>query len=150
MARNDGLAHGSGSGRSGAAGPARGHRMTRWLDRGAVGLSLLCLVHCLALPLVIMALPAVGALVPPRWWVHPAIFALAVPMAAIALIRGWRDHRDPRPIILGGLGLALLGLGLFAAEASAGDVVLTVLGGSVIAFAHLLNWRLGDHGQVAT
>jgi uncharacterized membrane protein len=129
--------------------PRRGWSLTRWLDRGAVGLSMLCLVHCLAFPLVVMALPAMGEILPRQWWVHPVIFALAVPMATIALVSGWSDHRDRRPVLLGGIGLALLGLGLLAAEASAAEVLLTVAGGLIVAAAHLLNWRLGRHGHAS-
>lgn len=129
------------------AGPHRAKLLTRLLDRGAVGLSLLCLVHCLAFPVVVMALPAMSEILPRQWWVHPVIFALAVPMATIALVRGWYDHRDRRPALLGGLGLLLLGLGLLAVEASAAEVLLTVAGGSAVAAAHLLNWRLGKHGH---
>lgn len=129
------------------AAPRRGWSLTRWLDRDAVGLSMLCLVHCLAFPVVVMALPAMGEILPRQWWVHPVIFALAVPMATIALVRGWSDHRDRRPVLLGGIGLALLGLGLLAAEASAAEVLLTVVGGLIVAAAHLLNWRLGRHGH---
>ncbi|UAJ12757.1 MerC domain-containing protein [Polymorphobacter megasporae] len=130
--------------------PRRGWLLTRWLDRGAVGLSMLCLVHCLAFPVVVLALPTMGEILPRQWWVHPVIFALAVPMATIALVRGWSDHRDRRPVLLGGLGLALLGLGLLAAEASAAEVLLTVAGGMIVAAAHLLNWRLGRHGHAGT
>lgn len=141
--------HGSGNELRRAA-PRRGWSLTRWLDRGAVGLSMLCLVHCLAFPVVVMALPAMGEILPRQWWVHPVIFALAVPMATIALVRGWSDHRDRRPVLLGGIGLALLGFGLLAAEASAAEVLLTVAGGLIVAAAHLLNWRLGRHGHAGT
>ncbi len=120
---------------------------TRWLDRGAIGLSLLCLVHCLALPVVALALPALAEALPRQWWVHPLIFAAAAPLASVALVRGWSAHRDRRPAVLGATGLTLLAFGLVAGEGSATEVVLTVLGGVTIAAAHLLNWRLSGHGR---
>lgn len=128
-----------------AATPNRASGMTRWLDQGAIGLSALCLVHCLALPLVVLALPVAGEILPRQWWAHPAIFLLAVPLAAVALMRGWQQHRDRRPMIIGGVGLALLGVGLLGAEGSAVEIVFTVLGGTVVGTAHLLNRRLGQH-----
>lgn len=131
--------------RRAAVAPAARDTLTRWLDRGAVGLSLLCLVHCLAFPVVIMALPAMAEVLPRAWWVHPAIFGLAIPLASVALVRGWAGHRDRRPLRLGALGLALLGVGLLAAEASATEMVLTVVGGLIVAAAHLLNGHLGLH-----
>ena len=123
--------------------------LTGWLDRGAIGLSMLCLIHCLALPVVVMALPAVGEVLPRQWWVHPVIFALAAPIAAVALVRGWHGHRDRRPVVFGAIGLTFLGVGLLADEASAREIALTVIGGATIAAAHLLNWRLGTHGHAS-
>lgn len=119
-------------------------RLTRLLDRGAIGLSGLCLVHCLAFPLVIASLPAMAHVLPQEAWVHPLILAAALPLAAAALWRGWRRHGDPRPVALGGGGLALLTLGLLVGHGSSAEIVLTVVGGVTLAAAHTLNWRL-DH-----
>ncbi len=131
--------------RDGAATPRRSSGVTRWLDQAAIGLSALCLIHCLAFPLIVLALPVAGEILPNQWWVHPAIFLLAAPMATVALVRGWRQHRDHRPIVIGGVGLSLLGVGLMAAEGSTAEIVFTVAGGAVVATAHLLNRRLGQH-----
>lgn len=81
---------------------------------------------------------------------HPVIFALAVPMVMIALVRGWSCHRDRRPLLLGSADLTLLGFGLLAVEASAAEILLTVMGGLIVAIAHLLNWRLGRTGHAST
>ncbi len=133
--------------RHGGATPVQAVGITRWLDQGAIGLSALCLLHCLAFPLLILALPVAGGILPHQWWVHPAIFVLAVPMATVALVRGFRHHRDRRPVVIGGIGLALLGVGLLAAEGSAMEILFTVAGGLIVATAHLLNRRLGKHGH---
>lgn len=124
-----------------------GGTITRWLDRAAISLSGLCLVHCLAFPLIILALPATGEFLPRQWWVHPVIFAGAVPLALLALIRGFLGHRDRRPLVLGGIGLGTLGLGLLSGEGSVAEIILTVLGGSVVAIAHVLNWHQGTHAH---
>ena len=131
--------------RDGTATPNRASGMTRWLDQGAIGLSALCLVHCLAFPLIVLALPVASEILPRQWWVHPAIFLLAVPMATVALVRGWQQHRDHRPVAIGGVGLAMLAVGLMAAEGSATEIIFTVAGGAIVATAHLLNRRLGRH-----
>ncbi|QYE37269.1 MerC domain-containing protein (plasmid) [Polymorphobacter sp. PAMC 29334] len=126
--------HGSGSGNS----------LTRWLDHSAIGLSGLCLVHCLAFPVIIALLPAMAPILPQQPWVHPAILATALPLAVFALWRGWRRHRDVRPGLLGVLGLLLMGAGLAMGEGRLMETVLTVIGGLLLASAHALNWRL-DH-----
>ncbi len=113
---------------------------TRLLDRGALALSALCLFHCLALPVVLAALPALSAVLPDRPWVHPAILILAAPLAFVALGQGWRRHRVAWPALLGAGGVALLAGGVAAGDGTTGTV-LTVAGGLTLAAAHLLNWR---------
>lgn len=119
---------------------------TRWLDGGAVLLSVLCLGHCLALPLIVVAAPELAGLFPDQPWVHPVILAVAAPLAMAALWRGWSQHGDRRPAALGGVGVILLAGGTVAGDNPVGTVV-TVLGGLTLAAAHLRNWRAGhrDH-----
>ena len=121
------------------------NRLTRWLDRSAIGLSGLCLVHCLAFPVIIALLPAMAPILPQQPWVHPAILATALPLAGLALWRGWRRHHDLRPGLLGVVGLNLMGAGLAVGEGRSMETILTVIGGLLLATAHALNWRL-DHG----
>ncbi len=121
-------------------------RPTALLDRGAIALSALCLFHCLALPAVLLALPALAAVLPDEAWVHPAILVLAAPLAAVALWRGWRRHGERLPGLLGAAGVGLLAAGVAAGDGRA-ETVLTVAGGLALATAHLLNWRrLHRHG----
>jgi hypothetical protein len=109
------------------------------LDGAAIGLSGLCLAHCLALPVLASALPLLGA-----WseaeWLHVLFVLMAAPLAGLALLRPGHGLR-PSPIALplGFAGLFLLAVGAFgpgAYERSA-----TVCGGAALASAHLLNWR---------
>ena len=125
----------------------RRYRMTRLLDRGAIGLSGLCLIHCLAFPVLIALLPALASVLPQQWWVHPAILATAVPLAGVALWRGWRQHGDPRPARLGVLGLGLMTAGVLVRDTTVAETVLTVAGGLTVATAHVLNWRLDPMGR---
>ncbi|WP_413894670.1 MerC family mercury resistance protein [Pantoea ananatis] len=54
----------------------------------------LCLLHCLALPLLAAALPLFGVWAEAEW-VHVVFVAIAAPLAGLAL---WRGHRrDPCP-----------------------------------------------------
>ena len=122
--------------------PDHGYRTTRLLDRGAIGLSGLCLIHCLAFPVLIAFLPALASVLPQQWWVHSLILATAIPLAGLALWRGWRRHGDARPALLGGLGLGLMTLGVLVRETTVAETVLTVAGGLTVAAAHVLNWRL--------
>lgn len=115
--------------------------LARAMDASAIGLSALCLVHCLALPALALALPFLGA-----WshaeWVHVVFICAAAPIALTALM----DWRMLRPHAWALVALAALGLGLMLAGAlevpSAGwERPLTVIGGVILATAHILNWR---------
>jgi hypothetical protein len=114
----------------------------RLLDASAVGLSGLCLAHCLALPVAAAFLPVLGTWAEAEW-VHLAFLAAAVPISTVALVRsgGWKA-----PVVL---GLALIGIGLLmsgALFANEGvELAMTVAGGLALATAHTLNWRRLGH-----
>ena len=109
------------------------------LDSAGAGLSGLCLVHCLALPLVSLALPAVANLAEAEW-VHAAVVALAAPIAAWALLGAGPGPRPPAGVILSGLaGLGLMAFGAFGPHEA--ERWASVAGGLALAGAHLANWR---------
>lgn len=122
-----------------------------WLDFGAIALSALCLVHCLALPLLAVLLPvlATGPLADER--LHLWLLAAVVPTSLIAFWLGVRRHRHARILIGGGLGLALVAAAALGRHAGwfgeAGDRWLTVSGGLLLAAAHWHNYRLMHAGH---
>ncbi|MFN3521956.1 MAG: MerC domain-containing protein [Phenylobacterium sp.] len=115
----------------------------RLLDRSAIGLSGLCLIHCLALPAAAVALPMLGSLASAEW-VHVAFVALAAPLSAFALGRSgaWRS-----PLLAGlaAFGLGLLAAGAFVAPTHGLETAMTVVGGLCLALCHGLNLRRGRH-----
>jgi len=117
-------------------------RHRRRLDRLAVALSGLCLLHCLALTLATVAAPAVVGLGFDGGWTHVAMLALVIPLSAIALPRGYREHRRNPVLWLGGAGLTLLVLGATLGHhvyGPAADTVLTMSGAVVLGLAHVMN-----------
>ena len=113
-----------------------------WAERIAVGGSLMCLVHCLALPLVIAALPALSnALSIPEDF-HQWVLALAIPTALVALVQGQARHHRRWPLAIGLVGLCLLACGAFLLDESAAETVVTVTGSLTLATAHIGNWRM--------
>ncbi|WP_156442860.1 MerC domain-containing protein, partial [Sphingomonas sp. CCH9-H8] len=87
-------------------------RLVSWFDGLAVGASVLCLIHCLALPIVIAALPALAARLDLGEGFHLGVLAFALPVSAVALGEGWRRHRGLTPLFVGAAGLVLLAAGL--------------------------------------
>ncbi len=115
------------------------------LDRMAIGLSSLCLIHCVATVLLAATLASAGAaLANPAW--HEIGFALAILIGAVALGRGYTAHRDARPLLIGSAGLALMGVGLIRAEGLP-EIVSTMCGVALLAIAHRLNARRGEHAR---
>ncbi|HVI99946.1 MAG TPA: MerC domain-containing protein [Sphingomonas sp.] len=111
-----------------------------WLDRAALGASVACLVHCLALPLVLAALPALAAIVAIPESVHLWVLLFAIPTSGYALIAGRAKHGIAWPLCLGAAGLILLAVGALALEGSR-ETAITVSGSLALAAAHLGNWR---------
>jgi hypothetical protein len=108
------------------------------VDGIAVSASLLCLAHCLALPLLAASLPALGVLATNSLVVHALLLMLAVPLGVWALARG-RHRAGWWPLALGLAGFTLMGTALLSAPL--GERWLTVAGVSLVAIAHWGNWR---------
>ncbi|MDZ7644836.1 MAG: MerC domain-containing protein [Woeseiaceae bacterium] len=112
------------------------------LDRVAIALSGLCLLHCLALPLALVLVPFAGALADSHW--HAPMLALAVPASAAAIVIGYRRHGNRALLAWGFAGLAILVAGGTVAHAWYGDLVdktLTIVGSLLLATVHGLNSR---------
>ncbi|MEL6237365.1 MAG: MerC domain-containing protein [Pseudomonadota bacterium] len=104
-------------------------------DRAAVGLSVLCIMHCLALPILAISLP-VAATVAEAEWVHWAFAVLAVAASGSVALWG-HGARVSRFLVPAGLGAALVIGALFAEGFGVDETPPTVIGGVLIMFAHL-------------
>ncbi|CAM8644129.1 MULTISPECIES: MerC domain-containing protein [Sphingobium] len=113
------------------------------LDGLAVCASSLCTLHCLALPLLFALLPAVASRVDPGESFHLVMLALAAPTSLFALARGWRRHRARSLLPFGVAGLGLMAMGALAAKGAIAEAAWTVAGSTLLAGAHILNWRRG-------
>lgn len=107
-----------------------------------MGASLLCLVHCLVLPIAFAILPFLASTMPIPEEAHVWLLAFVIPMAGIALVSGYRSHRDIRPCLTGSAGLMLLASAALLLAETAWDMPLTVLGSLALILAHILNWSL--------
>lgn len=112
------------------------------LDRIAMGLSGLCLVHCLATAVTLALLSAAsGMLGAPI--VHEVGLALAMIMGAIALGRGILEHGYSMPSAVGGLGLGVMA-GALTLPHDGTEALYTVVGVGILALGHRLNTIAAD------
>ena len=119
------------------------HTPSLW-DSSAVGLSGLCLAHCLALPIAAAGLPALGAVAKAEW-VHILFLFVALPLSVIALWRRPDSFKDIAIMLLAVAGLALLTAGAFPAHWPDLDEQLTILGSVSLVTAHIWNrWSAGS------
>lgn len=125
--------------------PAAGAPVTDWFERAAIGASMLCLIHCIGLPLLLAALPALSTLIALPESFHIWALGLALPTSGAALLLGHRGHRARLPLAIGGVGLALLAVGALLLLDGPAEVPATIAGSMCLVFAHLSNWRLRHH-----
>lgn len=119
----------------------RGRPQLHALDAAAVTLSGLCLIHCLALPLVVGILPLAGVIAEAEW-LHKAFVIMAVPVTAFVMTRCDLSKQE-RLIFnaLAGIGLSLLLAAAFVHDLHDYETVLTVCGAVLLAGAHTWRWR---------
>lgn len=106
-----------------------------WIDFSAIALSSLCLIHCLALPLLAVVLPLAGLWAEAEW-VHQLFVGLAVLASAGALVSDYRRGRGVGFALRVAPGLALLVLGAFVEALHDYETALTVMGAIALAYAH--------------
>lgn len=109
------------------------------LDRAGLWLSGLCLVHCVIGIGLIWGL-GLGShfLLDPDW--HRFGLALAMIVAGVAIGWGAIKHRRAAPFVIAMTGLSFMG-GALAVPHGPQEIVLTVIGVSLVAIGHFLNLR---------
>jgi hypothetical protein len=109
------------------------------LDRLAIGLSGLCLLHCMAGFVLLSLFALSGDLLDHR--VHIVGLALAMPLAAVALWRGWRQHGRASIALFGILGLVLMAASVAVGHGQMTEMLLSMVGVTLLAVAHWRNLR---------
>lgn len=116
---------------------------TRLLDRIAMGISGLCLVHCLATAVLVGLLASASGLLG-KPVVHEVGLTIAMILGAVALGRGIREHGFILPALVGLVGLAVMGYALTLRE-TAFEPLYTMAGVMILALGHRLNWMAAEH-----
>ena len=108
-------------------------------DRLAIGLSGLCLIHCVASAIFVALLATAGGfLLDPR--IHEIGLACAIVLGSLGLGRGIFNHGYMMPSSIGGIGLGTMAGSLTMTHGMA-EVVVSVFGVLVLALGHDLNRR---------
>ena len=115
---------------------------TTRLDRFAIGLSGLCLLHCLGTTAFLAVIATAGGALGAEW-IHEVGLVLAMVMGTVALGRGIFEHGYMMPSAVGGLGLGVMA-GALTLPHGASEAIYTMMGVVILALGHRLNYIAAD------
>lgn len=85
---------------------------SRFLDQVAISMAIICAIHCLITPVLLVGLPILAT----TFWVdanfHLWMILLVIPTTTLAVWSGCRRHRDKWVISIAAVGLGLLSVAL--------------------------------------
>ena len=112
------------------------------MDAFGACVSGLCLVHCVAMPLILAFAPTLAHLVPGDELVHHVLAFLVVGAGVPSFLAGVRKHKRRRVLAVGFAGIAVI-LGALAFgdrfNSHAAEISVTMLGSLLLTMAHLAN-----------
>jgi hypothetical protein len=113
--------------------------LRRRLDHVGIALAGLCAVHCLATLLIVSAL-GLGSHFLLAESIHRTGLLLAVIVAGVAIGWGFLRHRLLAPLLVAGVGIALM-TGALTVEHGAAELLLTLVGVALVSAGHVMNLR---------
>ncbi len=115
-------------------------------DRFAIGGSLLCAIHCLLSPLLLLFIPLNNtAFHLDEHISHQLITSLVAPVSAVAFIMGYWRHQNNIVSALGGLTLVLLVIFIYLGHdhlSEIGEIICSLVLSALLIGIHLKNHSL--------
>ncbi len=115
------------------------------LDRIGIWLSGVCMVHCIATPVLLLMLPMFT--LAKSEWIH-VVLACVLPLITVAaFIPGYRRHGDWKIFVFGFVGLVLVAFAAFDPFKILNEItesLVTTVGGLSLISGHIRNRRLND------
>ena len=111
-------------------------------DAAGAGISFACMAHCLATPIAATVIPALAPLAVHHDELHLLTLLAALPLVTYGLWLGQKRHGMIGSLIpLAVAGVALLALGAAHDLTGKWETEFTLLGASLLAATHILNWH---------
>ena len=104
-----------------------------------MGLSGLCMVHCLATSVLVALMASAGGLLNPM--IHEVGLTIAIGFGVIALGRGVLTHGYMAPAVVGSFGLGMMAGAISLPHEGGMETVWTIIGVATLALGHDLNHR---------
>ena len=118
--------------------------ISKYVDRVAIALSTICIVHCLAMPFVIALLPVTALVVGGDGHFHSLMLWFVVPTSILGFGLGLRVHRRVEIVVFGALAIATLAAAALWGHSAwdpSVEVVVNVAASVGLAAAHWRNFR---------
>jgi hypothetical protein len=107
-------------------------------DRFAIGLSGLCLVHCLTTTILLTLISSAGLFVHPA--IHEVGLVLAIGFGILALGKGVWSHGYMMPAVVGAFGIGIMA-GAMTLPHGGFEIFWNLVGVCIVALGHDLNRR---------
>ncbi len=122
----------------------RDSKLIAALDMAGMTASTLCLIHCLAMPVIIALIPTFAAQLFESEWFHVVLAFAVLAFCLLAFIPGYSRHHDKRLIWIGVVGLSFVFFATFVARywSEQAEIGLVTVGNLVLVAGHLLNRKL--------
>jgi hypothetical protein len=116
------------------------------LDFAGMAASILCALHCMALPLFLSLGFTTGSHLLHDHSFDIIIILIGIVVACLSLVSDYRKHKSFTPIITIILGFTVLIFGLKSGHGwlHAG---ISVLGSIIVTSAHIINWKKGKKAK---
>lgn len=116
-------------------------RVRRWDTLGMI-VSIACVAHCIAVPVALGLLPALGLSFLAKDGIHEVLAVVVLVVSILAFVPGYRAHRLVHVPLLGAVGTTMLAGAAFVPGLTLVlESVVTALGGTLLVVAHVLNRR---------
>lgn len=104
--------------------------------------SMLCAVHCAALPLILTVSAFSGLSFLGNHMIEFVFLGISLIIATWSLIPSYtRHHRNIKPLVIVAIGFAFLISSRFLPHGFA-EHFITAIGGCIVAVSHIINWKL--------
>lgn len=111
------------------------------LDIFGILASLLCAIHCLALPILLSVSSLAFLDFLGNQWIEYSVIILSIVIAFYSLLPNYKQHRKITPLVIVLTGFLLIAIGqseIFKIS----ELAFTFSGAIFIALAHSFNWRI--------
>ena len=114
-------------------------------DKIAISFSVVCALHCLLLPIIVIFLPAISATFVGSEDFHKILLYFVIPSSIIALSLGCKMHGKYEVYSYGVIGIGTLLFASFFGHdylGEIGEILFTLIGAGIVSLGHYKNQKL--------